>query len=141
MRSDYGARAMLELAEHYGKGPVQSAEIASRRGVPDAYLEQLLTTLRKAGLVRSTRGPHGGHELARSPSEITMADIVLALEGSIAPLDCMDDAWGCQVSPACPLQEVWRAVREATLETLRSYTIEDLAARQRSHQGRVMYHI
>ena len=70
MRSDYGARAVIDLARHYNRGPVQSADIAARQAIPEAYLEQLLTTLRKSGLIRSTRGPHGGHELARPPADI-----------------------------------------------------------------------
>ena len=68
MRSDYGVRAVIDLARRFGDGPVQSAEIAARESIPEAYLEQLLTSLRKAGLVRSSRGPRGGHELAREPS-------------------------------------------------------------------------
>src|SRR6476620_9715851 len=83
MRSDYGARAIVDLARHYNQGPVQSAEIAGRQAIPEAYLEQLLTTLRKSGLIRSTRGPHGGHELARPPAEIRCADVINALEGPL----------------------------------------------------------
>src|SRR5262245_28322897 len=85
MRSDYGARAMIDLALRYGDGPVQSADIAVRQGIPEAYLEQLLTALRKAGLVRSTRGPHGGHELARAPAEMSLLEVVSALEGPLGP--------------------------------------------------------
>src|SRR5919201_1600088 len=99
MRSDYGARAMIDLALRYGEGPVQSADIAARQGIPEAYLEQLLTALRKAGLVRSTRGPHGGHELARPPAEIRFAEVIAALEGPLVPLDCLNDADACVVSP------------------------------------------
>ncbi|HEY8475642.1 MAG TPA: RrF2 family transcriptional regulator [Chloroflexota bacterium] len=141
MRSDYGARAIVYLAVHFGEGPVQSAEIAARQSIPEAYLEQLLTTLRKAGLVRSTRGPHGGHELARPPSEITLGDVVAALEGSLVPVDCLDEAGRCQVSAACSLQEVWRRVHETTWDMLRSVTVEELARKQLAHEARTMYYI
>src|SRR4051794_15353034 len=83
--SDYGAHAVIELAMHYGHGPLQSAEIAARQQIPEAYLDQLLGSLRRAGIVRSQRGPHGGHELARDPRTITLGEIVTALEGPVVP--------------------------------------------------------
>src|SRR4051794_22155275 len=72
-KGDYGVRALVELAHHYGEGPVQSAEIAGRQGIPEPYLDQILTTMRRAGLIRSVRGPQGGHTLARPPAEIHLA--------------------------------------------------------------------
>ena len=95
MRADYGVRAMTDLAIHAGQGPVQSADIARRMIVPPVYLDQVMGGLRKAGLVRSTRGPQGGHQLARPPETISLANIVLALEGPFSLLDCLDDvaAW------------------------------------------------
>src|ERR671935_909265 len=82
MKGDYGVRAVLDLAERYGQGPIQSEAIAKRQGVSEAYLDQLLTLLRKAELVRSVRGPRGGHELARPADQITLMDVLSALEGS-----------------------------------------------------------
>src|SRR3712207_5998414 len=108
MRSDYGARAMIDLARRYGDGPVQSAEIAARESIPEAYLEQLLTSLRKAGLVRSSRGPRGGHELARPPSAITVGDVVHALEGPFLSLDCLGEPDGDPASTASITREVWQ---------------------------------
>ena len=72
MKGDYGVRAMLDLAERAGQGPIQSEAIARRQSISDAYLDQLLTLLRRAGLVRSVRGPRGGHELARAAGSITL---------------------------------------------------------------------
>lgn len=80
-RADYGVRALFDLAQRYGQGPTQSREIAARQGVPEAYLHQLLGALNRAGFVRSTRGPLGGHEIARDPSDITLLDILVALDG------------------------------------------------------------
>ena len=90
-RGDYGLRALIELADHYGQGPLQCSEIALRRHVPEQYLDQLLTTLRKAGFVRSQRGPAGGHELARDPAEIPVYEAIVALEGSLSPIAWLDE--------------------------------------------------
>ena len=141
MRSDYGARAIIDLARHYNQGPMQSAEIAARQAIPEAYLEQLLTTLRKSGLIRSTRGPHGGHELARGPADITFLDVVTALEGPLMPLDCLNDAVACVISPTCGMREVWQEVMAATRDILQRTTIEDLVERQKVRESRVMYYI
>lgn len=141
LRSDYGARAIIDLARRYNQGPVQSADIAARQGIPEAYLEQLMTTLRKGGFIRSTRGPHGGHELARPPAEIRFSEVILALEGPLAPLDCLDDADACVISPTCGMRDVWREVMQSTQRILEGVTIEDLAERQKERESRVMYHI
>src|SRR6185312_17374603 len=83
--SDYGAHAVIELASRYGQGPLQCAEIAASQKIPEAYLDQLLSSLRRVGIVRSIRGPHGGHELARDPRQLTLGEIVTALEGPVVP--------------------------------------------------------
>ena len=141
MRSDYGARAVIDLARHYNRGPVQSADIAARQAIPEAYLEQLLTTLRKSGLIRSTRGPHGGHELARPPTEIRFAEVIAALEGPLVPLDCLNDADACVVSPTCGMREIWQEVMASTRRILEATTIEELVERQKARESRVMYYI
>ncbi|MPZ15732.1 MAG: Rrf2 family transcriptional regulator [Chloroflexi bacterium] len=140
MRADYGARAMMDLAEHYGKSRTQSADIAERQAVPESYLEQLLTSLRKAGLVRSVRGPTGGHDLARPPSEITLGDVLDVLEGVSSPVACMDDG-PCSVSTACVLQDVWREVADSYQRAVHAITIEDLVRRHAERTSRSMYHI
>ncbi len=80
-RADYGVRALFDLAERHGQGPTQSRDIAARQGIPEAYLHQLLGALNRAGFVRSTRGPLGGHEIAQDPAEITVLDILQVLDG------------------------------------------------------------
>ena len=80
-RADYGVRALFDLAQRYDQGPTQSRDIAARQAVPEAYLHQVLGTLNRAGLVRSTRGPLGGHELARDPRDVTLWDILVVLDG------------------------------------------------------------
>ena len=81
MKVDYGVRALVELAGHYGERPLQTAEIASRQAIPEAYLDQLLTTLHKFGLIRSRRGPQGGHTLAKDPMDIDLGMVMATLEG------------------------------------------------------------
>jgi Rrf2 family protein len=132
-KGDYGVRALVELAHHYGEGPVQSAEIAARQEVPEPYLDQLLTTLRRAGFIRSVRGPQGGHALIRSPGEVRLSEVMTALEGSLAPIACVDDPDACTRTGGCVQREVWMRVRDATVQILESVTIGDLAEKERQH--------
>jgi Rrf2 family protein len=132
-KGDYGVRALVELAHHYGQGPVQSAEIAARQEVPEPYLDQLLTTLRRAGFIRSVRGPQGGHALIRSPDEVKLSEVMLALEGSLAPIACVDDPDACTRSGGCVQREVWQRVRDATVEILSGVSIADLAEKERQY--------
>ena len=132
-KGDYGVRALVELAHHYGEGPTQSAEIAARQEVPEPYLDQLLTTLRRAGFIRSVRGPQGGHLLIHEPQEIRLSDVMVALEGSMAPLACVDDPDACTKEGGCVQREVWERVRDATREILDSVTIGDLAEKERQY--------
>ena len=141
MRSDYGARAVIDLARNYGQGPVQSAEIAARESIPEAYLEQLLTSLRKAGLIRSSRGPRGGHELARAPSTIRLSEVVNALEGPFLSLDGLGEIGVSPTATASLTRQVWLEVAESANRILDQTTVESLVERQKSLQRRAMYHI
>jgi Rrf2 family protein len=130
-RSDYGLRALIELAGHYGEGPLQSSEIALRRHVPEQYLDQLLTTLRKAGFIRSVRGPSGGHELVRNPAEITVCEVIEALEGSLSPVSWLDEPVELTDHPHnCGQREIWERIRSTTKEILCSYSVADLLERE-----------
>jgi Rrf2 family transcriptional regulator, cysteine metabolism repressor len=140
MRSDYGGRALLYLAERYGQGPIQSAEIAAQQNIPETYLEQLLVVLRRAGLVRSLRGPAGGHMLARPPRDIRLGEVVAAMEGPPQTLACSDQR-GCRVNPGCVLHEVWNELESASRGIVDAVTLADLLERQEAGQRRVMYHI
>jgi Rrf2 family protein len=131
MKVDYGVRAMVELALHYGKGQVQTADIASKQGIPEAYLDQLMTSLHKFGLVISRRGPQGGHRLAMDPSEINLHMVMSTLDGSISPLDCLIHPDDCVFSETCAQQEVWKSVEDAVRDVLRNINLSDLAQRHR----------
>lgn len=128
-KGDYGVRALIELAHHYGEGPIQSAEIAARQGIPEPYLDQLLTTLRKAGFIRSVRGPQGGHALLLPPDQVRLSDVIQALEGSLSPVSHLHDE-GHQCRAA---HEVWHHVEEATKQILDGVTVADLAKREREY--------
>lgn len=134
-KGDYGIRALIELSHHYGDPrPTQSSEIAARQNIPESYLEQLLTTLRRAGFIRSVRGPQGGHALVRHPDNIRVSEVIEALEGSILPIDCLDEGSACSRSGGCAQRRMWQAVREAILNVLDNTTIGDLAEQDKLAQ-------
>lgn len=141
MKTCYGLRALVDLAEHYGQGPVQSADIAARRDIPEYYLDQLLITLRRAGLVRSVRGPQGGHMLARPAGEITALDAIVALEGQLTPLlPCLEQE-GTPGEEDTGLRYVWARMRAAVEPVLRGITIQELVDRQRVRESRLVWAI
>jgi Rrf2 family transcriptional regulator, cysteine metabolism repressor len=121
---------MVQLGRHYGQGPASLAEIAAEEELPRAYLEQLVMSLRDAGLVTSTRGAHGGYELARAPGDIRMSEVLRALEGPLAPMICASDdpehAIVCDRSSRCTVNVLWVRVRDAITTTLDSMTLADL---------------
>jgi Rrf2 family cysteine metabolism transcriptional repressor len=121
---------MVQLGRRFGTGPASLAEIATDEDLPRAYLEQLVMSLRDAGLVRSTRGAHGGYELAREPGTIRMGEVVRALEGPIAPMICATDdpehAVVCDRSARCTVNVLWVRVRDAVTGALDGMTLADL---------------
>jgi Rrf2 family transcriptional regulator, cysteine metabolism repressor len=134
MRSDYGAHAVIELARRYGQGPVQCAEIAASQKIPEAYLDQLLSGLRRVGIIRSVRGPHGGHELARDPHSLTLGDVVTALEGPVVPHEFVhspsSDEEGSDWYSACAVRNAWLEAAEASQRVLDKTTIQELLEQQ-----------
>ena len=130
MKVDYGVRALVELAMHYGERQVQTSEIASRQGIPESYLVQLMTTLNRCGLVKSRRGPHGGHSLAVDPSTINLHVVMTTLDGNTSALDCLSYASDCIFADSCAQQEIWKSVEEAIEKVLTNITLEHLAQRQ-----------
>jgi Rrf2 family cysteine metabolism transcriptional repressor len=133
-KAEYGVRVMVELARRAGEDPIPLAEIAAHDELPLAYLEHLVARLRKAGLVDSRRGSRGGYLLARPAGEITMAEVVEALEGSIAPIECIsqspDGSIVCsrETDPGhvCPTKLLWTRVRGSIVRTLNDTTLADL---------------
>lgn len=129
-RTDYGVRALYDLSLHYGQGTIQSREIAARQKMPEAYLHQVLSALNRGGLVRSVRGPSGGHELARDPSEITVYDAFEILDGTeVTRNHPHNTPMGMD-----PVHQVWHELNDISVEFLRSLTFADLVARSRQSE-------
>ena len=141
MKVDYGVRALVDLAQNLGGGPIQTAEIAARQGVPEPYLDQLLTSLRKVGFVNSRRGPNGGYTLAKSPAELNLGMVITALDGPMIPVDCLDGSLDCNLAGHCAQQDIWRQVEGQIESLLNSTNLADLVSSQRQHEQRSMYYI
>lgn len=139
-RIDYGLRAMLDLALHAGGGPVANHDISRRQRIPEQYLKQILPALRRTGLVQSTRGPTGGHRLARRPEEVTVAEILRALEGSLDILDVGKTGKSGGES-ARILGPFWADLSRTVEGFLESTTLDDLCRRKRQHDQSLIYHI
>ena len=144
-KGDYATRALQDLALHYDQGPVQIEGIARRQGLPLRYLEQVLLMLKRAGFLRSKRGVKGGYYLAKPPREITIGEILRALEGPVAPIFCVT-AGAREVCPKegmCALQDLWGQVRDAVSKIVDTTTLEDISRRLRAKQeaARVTYQI
>ena len=130
-RGEYGVRLMVDLARHYGQQPRSLNEISTAEGLQlkVQYLEQLVRSLREAGLVESTRGAHGGYRLSRAPEEMRMGEIVRALEGPIAPMICATEGQMeviCDRLDCCSTKYLWARVRDAITSTLDAITLADL---------------
>jgi Rrf2 family transcriptional regulator, cysteine metabolism repressor len=127
-RTEYGLRAMVFLAMSGGERPVPLSEIAGAESIPAPFLERILATLRNAELVQTTRGASGGYALARQPCEVTVADIVTALEGPLALVDCLPGDTNCPRAENCASRVVWRRLDEAISGALGAITLNDLIA-------------
>lgn len=129
-RGEYGVRAMVSLAHHFGEGPMSIAEIARQTNIPPAYLEQLIAPLRRAELVNSKRGARGGYVLSRDPDKIRVGDVYRVMEGPVAPMDCVSEDVNDQDCPLienCETRPMWLKLRDAMTEALDSTTLADLA--------------
>jgi Rrf2 family cysteine metabolism transcriptional repressor len=125
-RTRYGIRAVLELAENYGKGPIQLKIIARDQGISVKYLEQLMATLKSAGIVSSIRGSKGGYVLAKSPNQIRLSDCFNSLEGPVITVECVENDSYCPRTNDCIAREVWAEVQKAVMSVLKSMTLQSL---------------
>src|SRR4051795_6969645 len=136
-KAEYGVRLLVELGRHHGERPVSLKSIAEAEGLPLAYLERIVGLLKRAGLVESTRGAHGGYRLARAPEAITMDEAVLALEGAVAPMSCfVDDTEEGRVlcshvddhGHGCATKLLWTRVQGGVIKALAHTTLSELIA-------------
>lgn len=143
-RGEYGLRAMVDLALRYGEGPISLRSVAERQDISDHYLEQLIAVLRKAGLVKSVRGAQGGYSLGREPAKIKIGDVIRALEGPIAPVDCVneEDPDCCARADSCVTKLIWEKVRDSITDVLDSITLEDMCKEtEKTGLQNYIYHI
>jgi Rrf2 family protein len=143
VKSEYAVTAVLDVAGHADKGPVHVRSIASRQAIPLKFLEQVMASLKKAGIVDSIRGSQGGYVLARDPKAINIAQIIEAIEGPITPVDCITDSaeYRCLHMNGGVVRDVWDDVKRAISRVLNGVTIEDLDRKKREKETSVMYHI
>jgi len=127
----YSIRAMIDLALHPDEGPILIRDIAKRQRISEQYLEQLFIPLRVAGLVQGIKGAHGGFILIKPPAEIRLSEIIRATEGSIAPVNCVDEPRLCLQSSTCPTRYIWAKIKRAIDKVLESTTLQDLVEKQR----------
>lgn len=132
----YGLRAMVDLAENSENGPVSIQSIAKRQDLSDKYLEQLLGMLKKAGLVKSIRGTQGGYQTAKPMANISVGDILRALEGDLTLVDCtgLEKETSCKAAKFCVTKYVWKKIDDSLEDTVNSITLEELVEQSRSLQ-------
>ena len=139
-RTRYGMRAVLELAENYGNGPLQLKIIAQHQEISVKYLEQLMAVLRSAGFVRSIRGSKGGYLLAKAPEQIKLSDIFHCLEGPVVTVECVENESYCTRTNDCVARQIWAEVQKAIMEVLQSKTLQNLVDRAKDKKA-LDYHI
>ena len=142
-KARYGARATVELGAVYPQEAVSARKVAERLGVSVKYLEQIMSALKAAGVLKSIRGVRGGYSLARPPSEVTLLEIFHVLEGEPLLVDCLRDSELCSLAPTCPTVDTWREMNDALTKILAGTTIQDLVdrARRKRDAHKQMYHI
>ena len=131
-KARYGTRVMLELALNYGNGPLRVRDMAKRQGISAKYIEQLIASLKGAGLVTAVRGVHGGYTLARPPARISLLEVFERLEGSLSQLECNGCPGSCSHDNKCAARDIWIELRRAVGGVLESVTLEELSARSRT---------
>lgn len=145
-REEYGLRALIHLALYEGRWPIQTREIAASEGIPEQFLEHILATLRRAGIVRSVRGAFGGYELARPARNISAGEVVRALGGSVLRTPCADGGSPpdrCRRIEHCAVASLWQKTLAAISDVLDSTTIQDLVDEQmrKEESSSYMMHI
>jgi len=142
-RTRYGIRAILELAMHRGKGPLQTKIIAQRQNISVKYLEQLMSILKAGGFARSIRGAKGGYILAKTPNQISLLALFEALEGPLVTVECVEDESYCSQKADCIARDLWSEMQAAIEEVLSSTSLQDLVnrAERRSKEKAADYQI
>jgi len=133
-RGRYATRALLDLAIHQGEAPIPLKDIAQRQQISIQYLEHLITPLIAGGIVRSTRGTRGGVWLTKAPEEIGLNEVIQLVEGSLAPVECVNNPDICDRSAYCVTRDVWDEMKRAMNRVVESITLQDLVERQKQKE-------
>lgn len=131
----YALRLMLDLAMHTEDGYISIKSVATRQGISDKYLEQIIKMLAAAGLVESTRGKQGGYKLTRAPEAYTVGEILRVTEGSLAPVSCLEEEHRCENCDNCVTFEIWQNVLDAINEVVDSITLSYLVEKQKTKRS------
>lgn len=131
----YGLRILLDLAIHQAKGPVNLGDISKRQGISEKYLWQVINLAKSSGLITSARGPKGGYSVAKSANQITLLEIISALEGPIVLVDCLENAESCERNASCITRGVWAKVEASVKKTLAGITLQDLVEKQEANDA------
>lgn len=133
-KGEYASRAMLELALRYEEKPLHIRDISKAQDIPQRFLEQILLQLKRAGYLRSRKGPDGGYRLSKPPAEITVAEVIRVMDGPLAPIDCVSVIAHevCPHESSCGLRWLWKEVRDAIAQILERTTFEDLAEKTKA---------
>lgn len=124
----YALRLLIDIAANSAGKPVSIKDVSARQHISDKYLEQIISTLNNAGLVRSVRGPQGGYLLRKEPKDITVGMVLRATEGTMSPVVCVEpDALPCEHMAECPTISLWKKLDKAISDVIDNTTIEDLA--------------
>lgn len=137
-RTRYGVRLMVALALNYGKGPVFLKDIAKSENISEKYLSLIIIPLRGVGLVSSIRGAHGGYNLSRDPSQITLKEIVDVLEGDCSLVECVKNPSSCARMPICATHDIWATIGEKISDTLSAITLDAMVKKNLDKAGNIM---
>jgi Rrf2 family protein len=141
-KGDYALKTILDLALHYGNGPVNIHELAERADIPAKFLEQILLDLKQGGFVESRRGKVGGYLLAKPPAKIKIGEVIRFIDGSVEPVACVDKNYkGCNQLSCCVFRGIWQRVAEATSKIIDNITFEDLARNAKNINSTLIYQI
>jgi Rrf2 family protein len=136
-KGQYGTRLMLELAIGYGKGPIPLNQIARKQGLSIKYLGNLITILKKEKLATANRGALGGYELAKAPADITLADVVQAVEGPLAVSECINSD-KCKRLQFCVVRNIWKDVSDKLTSILNNVNLQDIVDMETKRQNQTM---
>jgi len=141
-KGDYAMKAVLDLAIHYGEGPVQIHDVAKRIDAPVKFLEQVLLELKRGGFVESRRGKEGGYLLSKEPARIAVGEVARFIDGPIEPIACVAEGYkSCPDLYRCAFRKIWKDVVDATSNIIDNVSFEDLAAKSRRKEAVAEYSI